>query len=56
MRREPGARISHPLFTRAVETIAPQETEEGLDGSRVLTVFQPLRNLQECQGCHGDDH
>jgi class 3 adenylate cyclase len=56
MRREPGARISHPLFTRAVETIAPQETEEGLDGSRVLTFFQPLRNLQECQGCHGDDH
>ncbi|MCI0370058.1 MAG: HAMP domain-containing protein [candidate division NC10 bacterium] len=56
MRREPGERISNPLFTRAVETIAPQETEEALDGSRVLTFFQPLRNLQECQGCHGDDH
>ena len=56
MRREPGARISHPLFTRAVEMIAPQETDEELDGGRVLTLFRPLRNLQECQGCHGDDH
>lgn len=56
MRREPGARISDPLFTRAVETMAPQETYEVADGGRVLTLFRPLRNLGECQGCHGEDH
>ncbi|HEV8309396.1 MAG TPA: adenylate/guanylate cyclase domain-containing protein [Methylomirabilota bacterium] len=56
MRREPGTRISHPLFTRAVQTIEPQETEEGLDGARVLTLFRPLRNLDKCQECHGTDH
>jgi class 3 adenylate cyclase len=56
MRREPGARISDPLFIRAVETIAPQEAYEALDGTRVLTLFRPLRNLKRCQGCHGDDH
>lgn len=56
MRREPGARISHPLFTRAVETISAQETYEAVNGGRLLTLFRPLRNLQGCQGCHGDDH
>jgi len=56
MRREPGARISHPLFQRAVKTMSPQEIEEGADGSRMLTLFSPLRNLPECQGCHGQDH
>lgn len=56
MRREPGARISHSLFTRAVETVEPKETYEMLDGVRLLTLFQPLRNLAECQECHGGDH
>lgn len=56
MRREPGARISHSLFDRAVETMMPQETYETVDGNRVLTLFQPLRNLSECQNCHGKDH
>jgi class 3 adenylate cyclase/HAMP domain-containing protein len=56
MRREPGIRLAHPLFTRAVLTIAPQETEETLDGGRMLTLFRPLRNRQRCQGCHGEDH
>lgn len=56
MRRQPGARISDPLFTRAVESMAPQETYEMADGARLLTLFQPLRNLGECQGCHGADH
>ena len=56
MRREPGARISDPLFTRAVESVSPQENYETADGARVLTLFRPLRNLQGCQGCHGDDH
>jgi class 3 adenylate cyclase/HAMP domain-containing protein len=56
MRREPGARLSHPQFTRAVETVEPQETYEEVDGGRLLTLFQPLRNRADCQDCHGDDH
>lgn len=56
MRKETGGRISHPMFSRAVETVSPQEAYEVADGSRMLTIFRPLRNLQECQGCHGDDH
>jgi class 3 adenylate cyclase/HAMP domain-containing protein len=56
MSRKPGARISHSLFTRAVETETPQETYESDGGGRVLTFFQPLRNLAECHDCHGEDH
>jgi len=56
MRREPGAKISHPQFTRAVETVEPQEAYETIDGARVLTLYQPLRNLKECHDCHGKDH
>ncbi|MBI2553568.1 MAG: HAMP domain-containing protein [Candidatus Rokubacteria bacterium] len=56
MHREPGERISHPLFTRAVETITSQETYESLDGGRVLTLFRPLENRKRCQACHGEDH
>jgi len=56
LRREPSDRISHPLFTRAVETITPQETTDALDGVRTLTLFRPLRNLEPCQACHGGDH
>jgi class 3 adenylate cyclase len=56
MRREPGKRISDPVFMRAVETLAPQESYERVDGGRVLTLFRPLENRQECQECHGEDH
>ena len=56
MRREPGARISHPLITRAIETMEPQEIDERINGSRVLTLFRPLRNRERCQECHGSDH
>ncbi len=57
MKREPGERIDHPMFRRAVQTVEPQEVEEATaDGGRVLTLFRPLRNLKECQGCHGEDH
>lgn len=56
LRREPGARISHPQFSRAVETISPQETYESVNGSRLLTVFSPLRNRDKCHECHGEDH
>jgi class 3 adenylate cyclase/HAMP domain-containing protein len=56
MERQPGARLSHPLFTRAVETLTPQEVEETLGKGRMLTLFRPLRNGDRCQGCHGEDH
>ena len=56
MRREPGARIDHPLFTRAVQQLEPQAFEESVDGTRFLTLFRPLRNLPKCQECHGADH
>jgi class 3 adenylate cyclase len=56
LRREPGGRLDHPLFSRAVQTILPQETTEQDRGARRLTFFRPLRNLQACQECHGTDH
>jgi len=56
LRREPGARITHPLFTRAVATVSAQETAEVLDGVRTLTFFRPLRNLEPCQTCHEPNH
>jgi len=56
MHREPGKKITDPVFTRAVETLAPQESYERVDGGRVLTLFRPLENRQECQDCHGEDH
>jgi class 3 adenylate cyclase/HAMP domain-containing protein len=56
MRRQPGTRINEPFFMRAVETGAAQETYETIEGRRVLTLFQPLRNLKECHDCHGQEH
>ena len=56
MRREPGKKISDPLFARAVETVTPQETYEIASGGRVFTLFRPLENREECQECHGGDH
>lgn len=56
MHREPGKTISDPLFARAVETVAPQETYETTGAGRALTFFRPLENRKECQDCHGEDH
>ena len=56
VRREPGPRSDHPLFRRAVETVKPQELTEALDATRVLTIFQPLRNAEPCQQCHEPNH
>ena len=56
MRREPGKRIGGPNFSRAVETMQPEELYETTPDGRVLTLLQPLRNRAECQSCHGADH
>ena len=56
LRREPGQRIDHPLFRRAVETAEPQELTELVDGTRVLTFFGPLRNGEPCHQCHEPNH
>ena len=56
MRRAPGKKISDPLFDRAVETLTPQETYEATNDGRMLTLFRPLENGQECQDCHSGDH
>jgi class 3 adenylate cyclase/HAMP domain-containing protein len=56
MSRAPGPPNKNPLFRRAVETVVPEQAYETVDGTRVLTLFQPLRNLKECQDCHGKDH
>lgn len=56
LRREPGAPLRHTLFARSVETVSVQETYDAADGARMLTLYQPLRNRRECQGCHGRDH
>jgi class 3 adenylate cyclase/HAMP domain-containing protein len=56
MRREPGQRITAPLFTRAVETLETQESLEYRDGVPLFTVHRPILNRAKCQGCHGSDH
>ena len=56
MARTPGPSVNGPLFRRAVETTLPEQMYETIDGAPVLTLFQPLRNLKECQSCHGADH
>lgn len=33
-----------------------QQSYETLDGARVLSFFQPLKNERDCQECHGKDH
>jgi class 3 adenylate cyclase len=56
MRRDPGGRITDPLFTRAVETLETQESLEYRDGVPLFTVHRPIPNREKCQGCHGSDH
>jgi class 3 adenylate cyclase len=56
MRREPGQAMTGPLFTRAVETLEPQEALESRDGTMLFTLHQPIPNQEKCQGCHGSDH
>src|SRR5215468_2927693 len=55
MRREPGVVMTSPLFTRAVETMQPQESLEWVNGVPLFTLHQPIPNQQKCQGCHGTE-
>jgi signal transduction histidine kinase len=56
MRAEPAPPINDPLFTLAVEKQSVFESYEDLQPGRVLTLYQPLKNLKECQECHNRDH
>jgi class 3 adenylate cyclase/HAMP domain-containing protein len=55
MRREPGRVLTSPLFTRAVETLQPQESLEDVGGVPMFILHQPIRNQEKCQGCHGTE-
>jgi class 3 adenylate cyclase/HAMP domain-containing protein len=55
MRRDPGRATTSPLFTRAVETMQPQESLETVNGVTLFTLHQPIQNQEKCQGCHGTE-
>lgn len=56
MARSPGETLTGPLFTRAVQTVQPQESLQERDGLPIFTLYQPIENREPCQGCHGSDH
>lgn len=56
MRADPAPSINDPLFTLTVEKQTVSESYENFTTGRVLTLYQPLKNLKECQECHNRDH
>lgn len=56
MRRPPTTAAADPLFRRAVQTLETQEAVEPLDGVPHFTLYRPVPNRANCQGCHGRDH
>ncbi|MGQ0547585.1 MAG: adenylate/guanylate cyclase domain-containing protein, partial [Betaproteobacteria bacterium] len=56
MQRAPGPPMSGPAFTRALETIATQESLEERPEGTFFTLHHPIPNGEKCQGCHGEDH
>ena len=56
MRVSPAPPIKDPLFNLAVEKQTVFESYEDFETGRVLTLYQPLKNLKECQECHNRDH
>src|SRR5262245_59052034 len=56
MQRAPGAAMSGPLFTQAMQTLKTQESLEVHNGVPLFTVHHPILNQEKCQGCHGSDH
>jgi len=56
MTQQPGATMSGPLFTRALETLETQESLTVENGVPLFVVHRPIANQERCQGCHGTDH
>ena len=56
MQRAPGAPMSGPFFTQALETLRTQESIEAHNGVAFFTLHYPIPNKEACQGCHGSDH
>src|SRR5439155_541033 len=56
MQRAPGATMTGPLFSRALETLTTQESLEVENGVSLFTQHYPILNKEKCQGCHGSDH
>ena len=47
MARKPGAPMTGPLFTRAVETVQLQESLDRRDGATYFTLHQPIANQEK---------
>ncbi len=56
MQRAPGATMSNPRFTQALETLRIQESVEVQNGAQLFTLYLPIKNREACQDCHGTDH
>jgi len=52
----PGQHLDDAAFKLAVAGEQPVQSYQSSDHGRVLTLYQPLKNLKECQECHNKDH
>ena len=48
--------LEDAAFKQAVARESPVQSYETSEHGRVLTLYQPLKNLTECQECHNNDH
>jgi class 3 adenylate cyclase/HAMP domain-containing protein len=55
MQRPAGASNTSPVFRRAVQTLAVQESLEVENGIAYFVLHHPVENQEKCQGCHGTD-
>jgi class 3 adenylate cyclase/HAMP domain-containing protein len=55
MQRAPGQANTSPVFRRAVQTLAVQESLELDNGVNYFVLHHPVENQEKCQGCHGTD-
>jgi signal transduction histidine kinase len=56
LRAPPGPRNNDADFLLAVNSEKPVQSYQSSDEGRMLTLYQPLKNLKECQECHNKDH
>jgi signal transduction histidine kinase len=56
LRVPPGPRNDDADFLLAVNSEKPVQSYQSSDEGRMLTLYQPLKNLKECQECHNKDH